>query len=134
MSVGQFFVILRARWWACLLVLFVCVAATVGVSMKLPKQYKASATVVADVKPDPVSTLSGVATTSIFMATQVDVINSERVALRVVRNLKLAENPQLREEWMQATKGAGSLENWLADTYRRSLDVKPSRESNIITV
>jgi chain length determinant protein EpsF len=134
MSVAQFFVILRARWWVCLLVLLVCVAATVGVSMKLPKEYKASATVVADVKPDPVSTLSGVATTSIFMATQVDVITSERVALRVVRNLKLAENPQIREEWMQATKGAGSLEHWLADTYRRSLDVKPSRESNIITV
>jgi chain length determinant protein EpsF len=134
MSVAQFFVILRARWWVCLLVLFVCVVATVAVSRHMPKQYKASATVVADVKPDPVSTLSGVATTSIFMATQVDVINSERVALRVVRNLKLAENPQIREEWMQATKGAGSLENWLADTYRRNLDVKPSRESNIITV
>lgn len=134
MSVAQFFVILRARWWVCLLVLATCVAVTVGVSKRMAKQYKASATVVADVKPDPVSTLSGVATTSIFMATQVDVITSERVALRVVRNLKLTENSQLREEWMQATKGAGSLEHWLADTYRRSLEVKPSRESNIITV
>lgn len=134
MSVAQFFVILRARWWVTVIVLLGCVALTVVVSKKLPRQYTASATVVADAKPDPVSTLAGIATTSVFMATQVDVINSERVALRVVRNLKLTENPQIREEWLQATRGEGTLENWLADNYRRNLDVKPSRESNIITV
>ena len=89
MSVAQFFVILRARWWVTLFVLLACVALTVVVSKKMPRQYTASATVVADAKPDPVSTLAGIATTSVFMATQVDVINSERVALRVVRNLKL---------------------------------------------
>ncbi|MFM7534090.1 MAG: chain length determinant protein EpsF, partial [Rubrivivax sp.] len=134
MSVAQFFVILRARWWVCLIVLVLCVVTTVGISRMMPKQFEASATVVVDVKPDPISTLSGVATTSVFIATQVDVIKSERVALRVVRNLKLTENPQIREEWMQATQGAGSFENWLAGNYRRELDVKPSRESNIITV
>ena len=41
MSVAQFFVILRARWWLCLLVLLVCVVATVAVSRHLAKQYKA---------------------------------------------------------------------------------------------
>ena len=49
------------------------------------------------------------------MATQVDIIKSDRVALRVVRNLKLTENPQVRQQWLDATEGQGSIEQWLVD-------------------
>jgi chain length determinant protein EpsF len=69
-----------------------------------------------------------------YMATQVDVIQSERVALRVVRNLKLADNPQVRQQWLEATDGKGTVENWLVDLFQRQMDVKPSRESSVITV
>ena len=56
--------------------------------------------VVMDVKPDPISALvyAGMVTPA-FMATQVDVIQSDRVTLRVVRNLKLADSPEIRQEW-----------------------------------
>ncbi|WP_204270938.1 hypothetical protein, partial [Escherichia coli] len=69
-----------------------------------------------------------------FMATQVDVFQSDRVALRVVRNLKLAENPAIREQWQSETRGEGAIEVWLAELFQRNLDVKPSRESNVINV
>lgn len=135
MTIIQFLSILRARWRIALLVLFLTIGLTVGISMLLPKKYSASASVVLDIKPDPVSAAlySGMGSPA-FMATQVDIIQSDRVALRVVRNLKLVDNPQIRSQWQEATGGQGTIENWLADTFQRSMDVKPSRESNVITI
>lgn len=135
MTFAQFLSILRARRWAALSVLLVVVGTTLVLSLSLPKQYTAYASVVVDVKPDPVSAMiyPGLSSPA-FMATQVDIIQSDRVALRVVRNLKLTENPDIRQQWQDATGGEGSMELWLADTFQRAMDVKPSRESNVITV
>ena len=68
------------------------------------------------------------------MATQVDVINSERVALRAIRTLKLSDNPKVREQWMEATDGQGNIELWMVDLFHRQMNVLPSRESSVITV
>lgn len=134
MNVTQFLAILRARWWVALVVFLLTVGTTLSVSLLLPKQYSASSTVVIDVKPDPIAgQFAGMLAPS-YMATQVDVIQSDRVAQRVVRNLKLAENPQVRADWLEATGGQGSIEDWLSGRFRAGMDVKPSRESNVISV
>jgi chain length determinant protein EpsF len=135
MTLGQFLSTLRARWLVAIIVLLTIVGITAVGSLLWPKRYTASASVVLDVKPDPVSALMypGMGSPA-FMATQVDIINSDRVALRVVRNLKLADNPQVRQQWMDATEGRVAVESWLADTFQHSVDIKPSRESNVITV
>lgn len=135
MTFGQFLSILRARWWLLLLVLFGTVAATLTVSLLLPKQYTAVASVVVDFKPDPISAViyGGMASPA-FMATQVDIIRSERVAQRVVRNLRLSENPQVRQQWQEEADGQGSIESWLGTVFRRQMDVVPSRESSVISV
>ena len=134
MNFSQLLSVLKARGWVALLVLAVTVAATLAVSLLLPKQYTANASVVVDFKPDPLSIMGGGVANPAYMATQVDVLNSERVALRVVRNLRLAENPQIREQWRNETEGEGSIESWLVKTFQRQLDVTPSRESSVITV
>jgi len=135
MTLGQFLTVLRARRWAFLLVLGLTVLTTVVLSMLLPKRYTATASVVVDFKPDPISAVifGGMASPA-FVATQVDIINSERVALRVVRNLKLNENPQVRAQWLEDTNGEGSIEQWLIKLFRKQLDVKPSRESSVIAI
>jgi len=135
MTFGQFLSILRARWLVALLVFCLIVATTLVVSLLLPKQYKAVASVVVDFKPDPVSAVmyAGMASPG-FMATQVDIIQSDRVAQRVVRNLKLNENPQVRQQWLEETKGEGSIESWLASVFQKQMDVVPSRESSVISV
>lgn len=135
MTFGQLISILRARWWVPLLVFALAVGGTVGVSLMLPKQYTATASVMVDFKPDPVSAMmfGGMASPG-FMATQVDIFKSDRVAARVVANLKLVENPQLRQQWLDATKGQGTFESWLVNTLQAQMDVVPSRESSIISV
>ena len=135
MTFGQFLAILHARYLAALLVLLVTVGTTVGVSLLLPKKYTATATVVMDLKPDPVTAaMYGGMASPAMMATQVDVLQSDRVAQRVVRNLRLTENPNVRAQWMEDAKGKGSIEQWLGEVFQKSMDVKPSRESSVIAV
>lgn len=136
MNASQFLAVLRARWRVLLLVLGATVAATLALSLLLPKQYTASVSAVVDVKPDPVSAMMMVSgqTSPALMATQVDIIESERVATRVVRNLKLADNATVQAQWRDATGGVGSIEQWLAQSMQRALDVQPSRESSVITI
>lgn len=135
MTFGQFLSILRARKWAALLVFALVVATTVVVSLLLPKQYKGEASVVVDVKPDPVTAMMSPAMAMpSFMATQVDILTSDRVALRVIRDLKLADSPQIREQWQTEAQGKGTIEQWLVELLQKGLDVKPSRESNVINI
>ena len=134
MNLTQFLSILKARWWVAALVFLLTVGTTLAVSLWLPKQYTATSTVVIDVKPDPIAgQFAGMLSPS-YMATQVDVIRSDRVAQRVVRNLKLADNAQLRAEWLEATGGTGDIEAWISSRFKPNMDVKPSRESNVISV
>jgi len=135
MTLGQFLLVLRARWRAALLVLLTIVVVTAVMSVVWPKKYTATASVVVDGKPDPLaSALSPGIGLPQVMATQVDILNSERVAQRAVRNLKLADNPQVRAQWLEATEGQGTIETWLAESFQRNIEVKPSRESNVIAV
>lgn len=136
MTFQQFLLILKARFWTIFVTLVMVVAATVGISLLIPKEFTASTAVVVDVKsPDPVAgmVLPGLITPG-YMATQVDIINSDRVSQRVVRMLRLDENPTIKTQWQEATEGKGSVNTWLAELLQKKLDVKPSRESNVINI
>ena len=136
MTLQQFLLILRARWLVALLTLLVTVVVTVVVSLIIPKEYTASAAVVVDVKsPDPVSgmVLQGMMAPG-YMATQIDIVNSERVAQRVVKLLRMEESAAIRAQWQQETDGKGQLATWLADLLQKKLDVRPARESNVIII
>jgi polysaccharide biosynthesis transport protein len=136
MNLSQFLSVIRAHWRVVMLVLLLTVGTAVGISLMLPKQYIATATVVVDQsRPDPVAAAMYQGNPSpAFMATQVDVIKSERVAMRVIRQLNLADSEERKARWMLATQGEGTLETWLATGMLLALDVKPSRESNVVGV
>jgi succinoglycan biosynthesis transport protein ExoP len=135
MTLHQFLRILRARWILAASVFGFVVALTVILSLVLPKSYKSSATIMADVRPDPVSAMSSSGLLlSGYLATQVDIIKSPTVAQKVVRTLRLTENDDMRARWEAATKGRGDFTVWLAEVIGRGLDVKPSHESNVIEI
>jgi len=136
MTLQQFLLILRARYRMALLIFIVTVATTVLVSLLLPKQYTASAAVVVDVKsPDPVSglMLQGMMAPG-YMATQIDIINSDRVAKAVVKLLHMEQSAAIRKQWQEDAEGKGQLIDWLANLLQKKLDAKPSRESNVINI
>ncbi|MET0207897.1 MAG: chain length determinant protein EpsF [Burkholderiaceae bacterium] len=135
MTPSKLLSIIRARWSLMLLVVALTTLTALGISLTLPQRYVASASVVIDAKPDPVSALiyPGMASPA-YMNTQVDVIASDRVALRVVRDLRLTEVPDLHQQWQDATQGQMSIEQWVAQGLRGNMEVKPSKESNVLTV
>lgn len=136
MTLQQFLLILRARYKVAVWTLLIIVITTLVISLLLPKQYTASTAVVVDVRsPDPVGgmVLPGLASPA-YMATQIDIINSDRVAQRVVKALRMDENSAIREQWAEGTNGQGELTVWLANLLKQKLDVKPSRESNVINI
>ena len=136
MTLQQFLLILRARARVAIYILFATVLTTLVISLLLPKQYTASTAIVIDVKsPDPIAgiVLPGMISPG-YMATQVDIISSDRVAQRVVKLLRMDESPLIKQQWADETEGKGTLIVWLANLLQKKLDVKPSRESNVINI
>jgi succinoglycan biosynthesis transport protein ExoP len=134
MTFQQFLLILRARYIAALFVFTTTVSITFGVNLLTQKQYSASAAVVLDVKAvDPVTGMQGQMAPG-YMATQIDIINSDRTARAVVKLLRMDSSAAIQSQWLEATQGKGLLLDWLAALLQKNLDVKPSRESNVINV
>jgi chain length determinant protein EpsF len=137
MNFKQFITILLARKRVILRV-FACVVVTTFVlSLVVPKHYKAIAYVVVDFKnPDPINGVLGAAMVMpSYMATQVDLIASERVARRVVKMLGFEKVPELVAQWKDDTNGGDtSFEGYYAYELGKHLDVVPSDESNVISI
>jgi polysaccharide biosynthesis transport protein len=136
MTLQQFFTMVLARWRSALLVFSLLVATTLVATLMLPKQYRASATVMLDMRsPDPLAgpAMAAMATPA-YMATQVDLISSERVLRKAIRTLGLTDNPELQRQWREETEGQGEFEVWLSELMLKRMEVKPARDANIITV
>ena len=136
MKLGQIFVVLRARFPLVFGVLCLIVAVVGTLSVVLPKRYVAAVSLVVDTKAaDPVTgALLPLQMLPGYLATQIDIIKSHSVALKVVDRLKLTELPDVVEQYREETDGAGSIRDWLADRLLLQLDVRPSRESSVIDV
>jgi polysaccharide biosynthesis transport protein len=134
MTIAQLLSILKARWISAVVVLVLTVSTTIGISLLLPKTYTAFTTVVLDGRAvDPVAGTPNQSSPS-FMATQVDIINSDRVAQQVVTRLRLTENSALRQRWVEDTGGKGNFNTWVVELFKKRLIVKPARESSVLAI
>ncbi|MEI7443807.1 MAG: P-loop NTPase [Burkholderiales bacterium] len=101
------------------------------VTVAMPERFVASARVLVEVSPGE---LAPGATLAAHLATQVDIVTSQRVALRVVDALGLAEDPAAIRRWRLETDAAGSLRHLLSDVLRRDLRVEPAGGSSVIRI
>lgn len=136
MNLHQFFLLLRARRKLILSTLLATILLALGWSLVQSKTYTATTSVLLNYKGvDPLTglTMPGQLLPG-YMATQIDIISSKNVALRVVDRLRLATNPTVIAQFQDATEGRGSVRDWLADLLLRKLDIKPSRESSVVEI
>lgn len=136
MNVHQFLLILLARKKIILTTLLVTVALALGWSLIQSKTYKATASVLLNYKGvDPLTglTMPGQLLPG-YMATQIDIISSKNVALRVVDALHLASSPAVIQQFQEATDGQGTVRDWLADLLLKKLEIVPSRESSVVEI
>ncbi|MFO1288805.1 MAG: GNVR domain-containing protein [Rubrivivax sp.] len=106
-------------------------------SLLLPKRYTATAAVAVDIKaPELFSSTNSLNAGWVpsYIATQVDVLMSELVALKAIDALGLDRQPQQREAWLKATKGEGEFRSWIAAELHKKLDVKATLQSNALYV
>ena len=136
MNVHQFLLILLARKKIILSTLLVTVALALGFSLVQSKTYKATASVLLNYKGvDPLTglTMPGQLLPG-YMATQIDIISSKNVALRVVDALRLASSPAVIQQFNDVNEGRGSVRDWLADLLLKKLEIVPSRESSVVEI
>lgn len=136
MNFSTFLAVLNARKKIMLLILGVTVLATLVINLVIPSSYEGAVTVVVNMSSkDPITGLMTPAPLmSGYLATQVDIIDSHAVAAKVVDDLKLADNAQVKSDFQNATDGKGSVRDWLADLLMKNLTVNPSRESSAIEI
>ncbi|MGH1357699.1 MAG: polysaccharide biosynthesis tyrosine autokinase [Burkholderiaceae bacterium] len=138
MTIQQFLAVLRGRWWLLGLCFTVMVGAAITWSLIRPKMYTASANLMVDVKlTDPVG---GQRLPSelipAFVATQLDLLASERVAVKVVDRLKLLDRPvigpveELTPEELARPRREPRFE--AAAGLLKRLKAKPASDSNMI--
>jgi chain length determinant protein EpsF len=149
MSLGQFFAVLRARAALVLLVALIVTAVVAAMTAVMPARYLAAASVIVDTgaalpngaappRPDDV------------MGTQIDIIASPAVALKVVAALGLEDRPDIGSltaesrplQWITGLIAARlpkeNLEqprdgkDWIAHRLLRNLRVKSNRDSQLI--
>ena len=136
MKLTQLCRILWARKGLMLVVLAVVVALVTLVSLVLPKTYMAEASVVISSKnTDPItgSQLQPQQLSS-YLSTQINVITSRNVALKVVDDLKLMEHPERARRFFHEKSGRVLSAGALASDLLSDLDVRPSRESSVISI
>jgi chain length determinant protein EpsF len=131
MNLRQYFFMFRVRWRLALGIMLATVAVAVPVILTLPKQYTASTSLGVETKsPDPITMML----MPTNLASQEEIIRSERVTRKVIETLGLDADPELRELW-QKQGAQGRYEDWLAEGLQRRLTVVPSRRGdNIITI
>ena len=137
MNLSQFILALRARRKAFALVMIATIVAAIAIALIVPKRFVATTTILADM-PDTQQlgttgrVLSPRERTG-YIQTQVDLIQSGRVAQKVAKDLKLAQGAGVREAWEKATGSVGTIDEWLATALLEKLKVDVSA-SNVITV
>ena len=135
MSLTQILRIIWARKWLVLtLLVVVSVAGSVYIKLQ-PKLYTADASMIIEMRIDPVlGALAPSLAMPGYMATQVDILRSERVAGRVVNMLGVARSQSAIEQWRNATNAKIPLERYFAGLLQRGLTVEPGHGSNIINL
>ena len=134
MNLSHFLAVLRARWLSAVAVFVVVLVATILYLVFATRVYTATASVLIDAKPDPVSSMLYGGPTPSQINTQIDILRSDRVAQRVIQNLKLADLADMRSMWASAKSGQ-TIQEWLTEIIENGLDPKVSAPgSNVINI
>jgi chain length determinant protein EpsF len=130
MTPKQILLILFAHRYVAALVFFLVVVGGGTFTWLTPKTYQASTDLLVDSRVDPIA--GAVVTGNNYIATQIAILQSERVAIGVVKRLRIADTPSLVDQWKQVTQSKIPLENFYANILRRGLLAEPLRSSNVI--
>ena len=118
MRLSQLMRILWVHRGMALSIVVLMLAIAVAASLLLPKKYTGESAVVVDARSiDPLAQQGAITfqLAASYVSTQVDVIQSHNVALKVVDQMKLTTDPAIVEKFQDKTGGVGSIRDWAAE-------------------
>jgi chain length determinant protein EpsF len=136
MNLRQVLLILRLRWWLVLSLLILVVGGALLYSLKYqPKRFVANTTLILDMKTDPLlSALAPGIAAPAYIATQAEILASERLSSRVVRMMGLAQNAAAVAQWREETEAKVPLEVYFGQLLQGGLQVKPGRGNQLLNI
>ena len=135
MSIKQILRIIWARKWLVLALMTLVSIVGAAVTVMLPKQFTAETAMVVEMRIDPaLGALAPSLAAPSYMATQIEIIRSERVASRVVKMLGVERSPSAVQQWRDATAAKIPLERYFAGLLQGGVSVEPLNGSSIINV
>jgi uncharacterized protein involved in exopolysaccharide biosynthesis len=136
MTLTQFLLALRARLGILVMIVAATVLAATAGSLLLPKSYDATASLLVDTRDE--QSLGNAQRSSIqplerlsYLQTQKDILGSRKVALMVVQNLHLVDQPSPYLTLEQVGGSAAAIEDRLGESLLKRLKVETS-QSNVI--
>lgn len=134
MNLMTFIRILVARWFTIAGIAVLAIAVAAAVIFQTPKSYTATTVLIVDSRgQDPVSgqslpqrTISG------YIATQSDIIRSRNVALKVIEQENLANDPVLQRKFRAARGEDTPTTSWLLSYLNSRVGVAPRRDSTVL--
>jgi chain length determinant protein EpsF len=102
--------------------------------MIVPKKYVSTATLMIDARDEQSMTPTRMSPRERagYVQTQMDLIQSGRVASQVARDLKLAQQPGVREAYESESAGVGTIEDWIAVGLLEKLKVDTSGGNTVV--
>src|SRR6185369_5278721 len=131
MSFSRFKSVILGRRVAFLTTLCFVVALVLLGTYLVPPRYSAKAQVIVEGRASSLPAQQAIANR---LATEAEMLESERVSIAALRMLGLQNDPAMLAKWKAKTDGQGDFESWAAEQLSKKLDVKPSREANILTL
>jgi len=131
MSFSRFKSVILGRRVAFLTTLCFVVALVLLGTYLVPPRYSAKAQVIVEGRASSLPAQQAIANR---LATEAELLESERVSIAALRMLGLQNDPAMLAKWKAKTDGQGDFESWAAEQLSKKLDVKPSREANILTL
>ena len=120
-----------------MLALLVTIVTAVAVALVMPKKYTAQAVLVVDSRDEQAMTtpmrIMTLRDRTSYVATQIELIQTGRVATQVAHDLKLAQVPALREAFESDTGGVGPIDVWIGQMLLDKLKVT-NTASNLISI
>lgn len=135
MNFTQFLLVLKARKKIMLGIFFAVLTLTLAASLLLPKNYTATTTLVINAKGiDPVTGMTlPYQLTPGYLSTQMAIINSHGVAVRVVDTLGLQKISVLQQQF-QKSGGQGDIRDYIADLLLNNLTVTPTQDASLVNI
>jgi succinoglycan biosynthesis transport protein ExoP len=128
--------IVRSRIGLILATLFITVGVAGALTFLEPRRYVGTTALVLNIESESPFDREAIpaALTSSYLATQLDIIRSQKVAVRVVEQEKLTADPAWRQAYEDAGESAVPLEYWIANTIMENVDAEPLQNSRVVNL